>query len=60
MYILFLKEYSEDSNSDPDIDLESQYYNSKALKEDDLRAALESFQRVNDTLYLCLICLSIS
>jgi len=54
MYILFLKEYSEDSNSDPDIDLESQYYNSKALKEDDLRAALESFQRVNDTLYLCL------
>ncbi|CAG2118000.1 unnamed protein product, partial [Medioppia subpectinata] len=26
-------EYSEDSNSEPDVDLENQYYNSKALKE---------------------------
>ena len=25
-------EYSEDSNSEPDVDLENQYYNSKALK----------------------------
>ena len=38
-------EYSEESNSEPDVDLENQYYNSKALKEDDPKAALESFQR---------------
>jgi len=41
-------EYSEESNSEPDVDLENQYYNSKALKEDDPKAALESFQRVLD------------
>ncbi|RWS28787.1 COP9 signalosome complex subunit 2-like protein [Leptotrombidium deliense] len=41
-------EYSEDSNSEPDVDLENQYYNSKALKEDDPKAALQSFQRVLD------------
>jgi len=41
-------EYSEDSNSEPDVDLENQYYNSKALKENDPKAALESFQRVLD------------
>ncbi|ELT93811.1 hypothetical protein CAPTEDRAFT_151084 [Capitella teleta] len=41
-------EYSEDSNSEPDVDLENQYYNSKALKDDDPRAALESFQKVLD------------
>jgi hypothetical protein len=28
------------------VDLENQYYNSKALKEDDPKAALESFQKV--------------
>ncbi|KOB78656.1 putative cop9 signalosome complex subunit, partial [Operophtera brumata] len=39
-------EYSEDSNSEPDVDLENQYYNSKALKEDEPLAALTSFQRV--------------
>lgn len=39
-------EYSEDSNSEPDVDLENQYYNSKALKEDEPKAALLSFQRV--------------
>lgn len=39
-------EYSEDSNSEPDVDLENQYYNSKGLKEVDPKAALESFQRV--------------
>ena len=43
-----LQEYSEDSNSEPDVDLENQYYNSKALKEDDPKAALQSFQRVLD------------
>ena len=41
-------EYSEDDNSEPDVDLENQYYNSKALKEEDPKAALESFQRVLD------------
>ena len=25
-------EYSEESNSEPDVDLENQYYNSKSLK----------------------------
>ncbi|XP_045511332.1 COP9 signalosome complex subunit 2 isoform X2 [Colias croceus] len=39
-------EYSEDSNSEPDVDLENQYYNSKALKEDEPAAALLSFQKV--------------
>jgi len=39
-------EYSEDSNSEPDVDLENQYYNSKALKDENPKAALESFQRV--------------
>lgn len=39
-------EYSTDSNSEPDVDLENQYYNSKALKEDDPHAALESFDKV--------------
>uniref|UniRef100_A0A673ZVB2 COP9 signalosome complex subunit 2 n=1 Tax=Salmo trutta TaxID=8032 RepID=A0A673ZVB2_SALTR len=39
-------EYSEDSNSEPNVDLENQYYNSKALKEDDPKAALNSFQKV--------------
>lgn len=41
-------EYSEDSNSEPDVDLENQYYNSKALKEDSPSAALDSFQKVLD------------
>uniref|UniRef100_A0A4W5K5Q7 COP9 signalosome subunit 2 n=1 Tax=Hucho hucho TaxID=62062 RepID=A0A4W5K5Q7_9TELE len=40
------EEYSEDSNSEPNVDLENQYYNSKALKEDDPKAALSSFQKV--------------
>ncbi|CAK8676934.1 COP9 signalosome complex subunit 2-like [Clavelina lepadiformis] len=41
-------EYSESDASEPDVDLENQYYNSKALKEDDTNLALESFQRVLD------------
>ncbi|EDV32978.1 uncharacterized protein Dana_GF22104 [Drosophila ananassae] len=41
-------EYSEDSNSEPDVDLENQYYNSKALKEEEPKAALASFQKVLD------------
>lgn len=39
-------EYSEDSNSEPDVDLENQYYNSKAMKETNPEGALTSFQRV--------------
>ena len=41
-----MQEYSEDSNSEPDVDLENQYYNSKALRSDDPKAALTSFQKV--------------
>ncbi|CAH1255457.1 COPS2 [Branchiostoma lanceolatum] len=44
----FVQVYSEDSGSEPDVDLENQYYNSKALKEEDPKAALESFQKVLD------------
>lgn len=39
-------EYSDDSASEPDVDLENQYYNSKALKEEDPRGALENFRKV--------------
>lgn len=39
-------EYSEDSNSEPDVDLENQYYNSKALKETDPAAAVTAFKKV--------------
>jgi COP9 signalosome complex subunit 2 len=41
-----LQEYSDDSGSEPDVDLENQYYNSKALKDDNRQAALDSFQKV--------------
>ena len=41
-------EYSEDSTSEPDVDLENQYYNSKALKEDNPNSSLQSFQKVLD------------
>ena len=41
-------EYSEDSASEPDVDLENQYYNSKALKEGNPKGSLESFQKVLD------------
>lgn len=38
-------EYDEDSTSEPDVDLENQYYNSKALKETP-ELALESYEKV--------------
>jgi len=41
-------EYSEDSNSEPDVDLENQYYNSKGLKNKDPEKALKGFQTVLD------------
>ena len=43
-----MQEYSEESEDEPDVDLENQYYSSKALKENDAKAALASFQRVLD------------
>ena len=39
---------SEYSKSEPDANLENQYYNSKSLKENNPKGALESFQRVLD------------
>lgn len=48
LHFFLLQEYSEDSNSEPDVDLENQYYNSKALKEDDPNAALDSFSKVRN------------
>jgi COP9 signalosome complex subunit 2 len=42
-------EYSDDSGSEPDVNLENQYYVAKGLKQDnDLRGALEAFQAVLD------------
>ncbi|KAF6209649.1 hypothetical protein GE061_015397 [Apolygus lucorum] len=38
-------EFNEDSNSEPDADLENQYYNSKVLRSDPMKA-LESFKKV--------------
>ena len=48
--------YSEESNSEPDVDLENQYYNSKSLKEDDPKASLESFQRVRQGSVVVFVC----
>lgn len=42
----FLKVYSSESASEPDVDLENQYYNSKALKEENPLSALDSFKKV--------------
>jgi COP9 signalosome complex subunit 2 len=39
-------EYEDDEGEEPDVALENQYYNSKALKEDDPRKALEGFLQV--------------
>ncbi|KAK9874971.1 hypothetical protein WA026_005787 [Henosepilachna vigintioctopunctata] len=41
-------EYSEESTSEPDVDLENQYYLAKSLKEDDPFSSLNAFQRVLD------------
>eukprot|EP00127_Corallochytrium_limacisporum_P004470 Clim_evm24s164 gene=Clim_evmTU24s164 len=41
-------DYEEESGSEPDVDLENQYYSSKALKETDPKAAIESFLKVLD------------
>ena len=36
----------ENTDEEPDADLENQYYNSKALKEDDPLGAIDSFKKV--------------
>ncbi|VDN58375.1 unnamed protein product [Dracunculus medinensis] len=42
-------EYSDDSDSEPDVDLENQYYNAKALKQEkDYDGALQGFHKVLD------------
>ncbi|CAL8078883.1 unnamed protein product [Calicophoron daubneyi] len=41
-------EYSSDDNSEPDVDLENQYYMAKSRKEDNPQLALEEFQKVLD------------
>ncbi|XP_031334594.1 COP9 signalosome complex subunit 2-like [Photinus pyralis] len=41
-------EYSEESTSEPDVDLENQYYHSKSMKEEHPDEALQEFQRVID------------
>ncbi|VDN42850.1 unnamed protein product [Gongylonema pulchrum] len=44
---LNFEEYSDDSGSEPDVDLENQYYNAKALKaEKQFDSALSAFQNV--------------
>ena len=37
---------SEEEGSEPDADLENQYYQSKALKEEDAESAIRSFEKV--------------
>lgn len=39
-------EYSEDSTSEPDVDLENQYYLAKSIKEDNAKNAIPAFQKV--------------
>ncbi|CAH2016398.1 unnamed protein product [Acanthoscelides obtectus] len=41
-------EYSEESTSEPDVDLENQYYLAKALKEENLENSIAAFQKVLD------------
>ena len=42
-------DYEDDEGSEPDASLENQYYNAKAMKDDDPRAALDSFKGVLET-----------
>ncbi|KAG5895276.1 hypothetical protein JTB14_015142 [Gonioctena quinquepunctata] len=41
-------EYSEESTSEPDVDLENQYYLAKTLKEDNPESSVTAFQKVLD------------
>lgn len=40
--------YSSDDNSEPDVDLENQYYNAKSRKDDNPTAAIDEFNKVLD------------
>lgn len=40
--------YSSDENSEPDVDLENQYYNAKSRKDDNPTIAIEEFKKVLD------------
>ena len=44
--MIALQEYEEDSTSEPDADLENQYYNAKTLKEANPREAIADFEKV--------------
>lgn len=49
IYKFFFQQYSDDSGSEPDVQLENQYYAAKGLKSDgDIFEALTAFQRVLD------------
>lgn len=39
-------EYSSDDNSEPDVDLENQYYNAKSRKDDNPVASIDEFKKV--------------
>ena len=39
-------EYSSEDNSEPDVDLENQYYNAKSLKEGNPLLAIDEFKKV--------------
>nr|CAH7741882.1 unnamed protein product [Callosobruchus chinensis] len=41
-------EYSDDSTSEPDVDLENQYYLAKTLKEENCESSIAAFQKVLD------------
>ncbi|KAJ8982946.1 hypothetical protein NQ317_005262 [Molorchus minor] len=41
-------EYSEESTSEPDVDLENQYYLAKTLKEENIEMSIAAFQKVLD------------
>ena len=45
---MILQEYEDESNSEPDADLENQYYSAKALKELNPREAIGEFEKVLD------------
>ena len=53
-----LQEYtSEEEGSEPDADLENQYYQSKALKESSPSAAIGSFEKVRLLSTQLLVCI---
>lgn len=47
MYLKLFQEYSDDTGSEPDVDLENQYYTAKTLKDEKkIDEALQGFERV--------------